>query len=113
MADAARDGDLVLERPALVAQDELAPVEHAGHRREELCAESRVLAGQVDEGDHLRRAPDLPPPSRVASPPPPPSRLSAEPTSLPAGLPAHSGLRLMYSAASAHHWNLHWAPARV
>src|SRR5207302_11455109 len=78
MADAARDGDLVLERPALVAQDELAPVEHAGHRREELCAESRVLAGPVGEGGHLRRAPDSLAPSRVVSPAPTPSQFGGE-----------------------------------
>src|SRR5207249_10150676 len=99
MADAARDGDLVLERPALVAQDELAPVEHAGHRREELCAESRVLAGQGDEGDHLRRAPDGLAPSRVDSTPPTPSRVREKRDSVSAVFAANLGLRFQYANA--------------
>src|SRR3989449_11712046 len=97
MADAARDGDLVLERAAFVAQDELAPVEHAGHRREELCAESRVLAGQGDEGDHLRRAPGSPAPSRGDSTAPTPGRVRGKRDSLSAVFAADAGARVMYS----------------
>src|SRR2546429_300585 len=112
-ADAAGDGEPLLERPPLAAQDELAGVEHARHRGEELRAERRVLAAQVDERDHFRRAPDSLAPRRVDSTPPTPSRLSVKRNSLSAVLPPNSGLRLMYSSTSAQHWNFRSTPKRL
>src|SRR5207249_11537211 len=104
--DAARESELPLERPPLAAQDEFAPVEHARHRREELRPERRVLAGQVDERDHLRRAPESLAPSRADSTPPTPSRLSEKRNPLSAALPANSGLRWSDSNRSTQPWHL-------
>src|SRR5438445_6836481 len=112
--DAADGGQLLLERPALGAQHELARVEHARGGGEQLGPEGRVLAGQIDERNHLNLGSELvaPPPTLVSTTFPSPRRLSEKRNSLSGFLPGRSGFRLMYSSVRAQQSNLRSTPNR-
>ena len=76
MADTAEGRQLTLQRLAFSAQDELARVQDAGGGGQELGPQRRVLAGQVDERNHLNLGPEsaTPVPSRELNTFPSPSR---------------------------------------
>src|SRR5206468_8988370 len=113
--DAADGGQLLLERPALGAQHELARVEHAGGGGEQLGPEGRVLAGQIDERNHLNLGSELvaPPPTLVSTTFPSPRRLSENRNSLSGFLPGRSGFGLLYPTERAQPARLMSPPKRV
>src|SRR6266508_3631677 len=112
-ADAAQGRQLALQRLTFGAEDELARVEDARDGGAQLLPERRVLAGQVDERDHLNLGPE----SKVLAPTfelrtfPSPSRCSEKRNSSSAVCPvAMSRLRLTYSALNAQQSNLKSSP---
>src|SRR4030095_5019690 len=87
----------------------------AGSRGEQIGAERRVRAGEIDERNHLNLGSEsvVVAPARVLRTLPSPSRLSEKRNSLSGFLPGRSGFRRTYSSVSAQQSNFRSPPNRL